>query len=102
MAEMTVSGASDDLIHVQGVEGADEFNKVSGHWVGLVEAPNGESAYLYVDYRTNVGCWTAALGLVEEDSALPEWPVRVEASEVCAYSTLTTFTVPDGTRITEV
>lgn len=102
MAEMTVSGSGDDLIHVNGVDGGDEFNKVSGHWVGLVEAPNGDSAFLYVDYRGNTGCWTAALGLIDEGETLPDWPVRVQTSETCAYSTLTTFTVPDGTRITEV
>jgi len=101
MAELTVYGSSDDLIEIGGVEGADEFNEVNGHWSGVIEAPNGDTAILYVDCRSN-GCWTAALGLYEEDYLLPDWPVTVTAGEMNTYSTFTTITVPDGTKITEI
>lgn len=101
MAELTVFGASDDLVEVSGIDGADEFSAPgNSRWTGVLEAPNGETALLYVDYRKN-GTWTAALGLFEEGYKLPSWPVKVETNELNDYSTFTTITVPDGTKITD-
>lgn len=103
MAKLTVYGASDDLVELDGIDGADEFsigNKDS--WTGVLVAPNGETALLYVDYRRN-GCWTTALGLYEEDYSLPDWPVTitVDAKNGSSYSTYMTVEVPDGTTVKE-
>jgi hypothetical protein len=102
MPELKVYGHSDDLIELDGIKGADEFSKPSGAWVGVLEAPNGDTALLYVDYRHN-GCWTASLGIYEEGYKLPEWPVTVttDAKYANEYSTLTTITVPEGTTVRE-
>lgn len=103
MATITVYGSSDDLVEIGGVEGADEFSLgIDDSWVGVIEAPNGDTALLYVDLRQN-GCWTSALGLYEEDYSLPNWPmtISVDSARGNAYSTYTTIEVPDGTTIKE-
>lgn len=101
MAEVTVYGASDDLVEIEGINGADEFN-CDGKWVGVLEAPDGGTALLYVDYRDN-GCWTVTIGRFEEEYALPAWPVVFTANDKeCKYSTYATITVPDGTTITSL
>jgi hypothetical protein len=97
MAELAVSGSSDDLAILDGIAGADEYS-CDGHWVGVIEAPNGDTALLYIDYRVG-GCWTSALGLYEEGFRLPDWPVTVTTNELNEYSTRTTITVPDGTTV---
>jgi len=102
MAVLTVFGSSDDLIELDGIEGADEFNDTSGTWTGVIEAPDGDTALLYVDYRNN-GTWTVALGLWEEDYTLPAWPVEVvSGTEFNSYTTLAKITVPDGTTVREL
>lgn len=102
MAKVTIYGASDDLIEVEGIDGADEFNDTSGHWRGLLEAPNGEAAIVYVDYRPD-GTWTVALGVFEEGILLPAWPQSFEVNPAnCEYSVTATIEVPDGTRISEI
>lgn len=53
MATLTIYGASDDLIEADGIEEADELNETSGHWQGLIEAPDGATAIAYVDHRPN-------------------------------------------------
>lgn len=101
MAKVTIFGASDDLIEIDGIDGADEFNDTSGHWRGILEAPNGETALVYVDLRRG-GTWTVALGQFEEDYALPAWPQRYETDfDLSAYSVKATIEVPDGTTIRE-
>lgn len=101
MATLTINGASDDLIEVSGIKGADEFCEVSGHWCGLIIAPDGDTAMVYVDYRPN-GCWTVTLGQYEEDYRLPDWPVKLVVDENnCTYSTTALIEVPDGTIIEE-
>lgn len=102
MATITVYGASDDLVEIEGVKGADEFYIHKENWTGVIEAPNGDTALLYVDFRDN-GCWTSSLGLYEEDYNLPNWPVKITVDPVKGnrYSTYTTIEVPDGTTIRE-
>jgi hypothetical protein len=102
MATLTVHGGSDDLAELAGIEGADEFTVPgSDTWVGVIEAPNGETALLYVDLRKN-GTWTVALGRFEEDYALPAWPVSITSNdEACRYSTYAQIEVPEGTTVRE-
>jgi len=101
MATVTVYGAGDDLVEIDGIEGADEFS-TNGHWVGVLEAPDGDTALLYVDFRDN-SCWTVTIGRYEEEYALPTWPIVLTSNDKeCKYSTFATITVPDGTKVTEV
>jgi len=101
MALLTVYGASDDLVEISGIKGADEFN-CNGSWVGVIEAPDGDTALLYVDYRNN-GCWTVTVGRFEEDYKLPTWAVVISSKdELCRYSTYAEIIVPDGTTVKEL
>lgn len=101
MPTLTVSGASDDLIEVAGIEGENEFCDASGHWQGLIEAPNGDTAVVYVDLRPGA-TWTVALGQYDEDAPLPDWPQSFRVNpENCRYSVEATFEVPYGTIIRE-
>lgn len=103
MAILNAYGHSDDLVELTGIPGADEYPISKNKWVGVIEAPNGDTALLYVDYRSN-GCWTVTLGLYEEDYSLPDWPVTVtvDPDKANRYSTYFTVEVPDGTTITPV
>lgn len=96
---VTIYGASDDLVEIEGsIVGADEYSS-DGHWVGVMEAPDGGTAYVYVDYRDN-GTWTVALGQYEEEFNLPPWPATPFVDPArCAYSTALSIEVPDGTTI---
>lgn len=106
MSYVTVQiyGASDDLVEIEGdVEGADEYNAYDEGFQGVIEAPDGGTAILYVEYRDN-GCWTATLGRYEEGYAIPsEWGVELSTnSELCAYSTVLTLTLPAGSTIRRI
>ena len=99
---LTIFGSSDDLIEVGGIEGADEFSKPNGSWIGVIEAPDGDTALVFVDYRPN-GTWTVALAQYEEDYKLPAWPQSFEVDEeLCRYSVKATIIVPEGTTIREI
>jgi len=99
MATETVMiyGASDDLVEVEGkIKGADEYSYNDGTWEGVLEAPNGESALVFVDFRSN-GFWTVSLTPYEEGFEL-SWPVEYSVIEAnCRYSITATVEVPEGT-----
>jgi len=99
MPTVTIYGASDDLVEIEGdIEGCDEYS-ADGFWVGVIEAPDGGTANVYVDYRHN-GCWTVSLGQYEEDYGMPPWPIEYRVDpDKCAYSTLCAVTVPEGSII---
>jgi hypothetical protein len=101
MATLLVHGHSDDLVALHGIQGADEYTANSGDtWTGLLEAPNGETALLYVDYRKN-GTWTVSLGLWDEDYTLPAWPMKLGSGDFNGYTVDAELTVPDGTTVKE-
>lgn len=98
MPHVTVYGASDDLVEIDGCEGADEFSHLSSTpWVGDLTAPNGESMRISVHYD---GCWHTAVGQAGEDTPFPTWPVTITQHPNVPYSTLTTIEVPEGTTLT--
>lgn len=94
MNRIKIYGASDDLIEVEGCEGADEFN---GNWNGTLagrldfKAPSG-SMRVYCLYD---GCWHFSVGQVSEDDKLPAWPVDIRQES--AYSTLLEIIAPPDT-----
>lgn len=100
--EIKIYGASDDLVEVEGCEGADEFNTYEGGkvmWRGDLFAPNGEQMRAYALYD---GCWHVAVGQVDERVPFPSWPVRHEQSDVVKYSTAVVIDAPDGTVLENV
>jgi len=92
-----IYGASDDLVEVEGkIDGADEFSYSNGTWKGVLEAPTGETALVFVDYRDN-GFWTVILTPFEEDYEF-DWPVKYAVVDAnCRYSITATVEVPEGT-----
>ena len=94
---ITISGASDDLIEIDGCEDADEFcNPQSGtvKLAGNFVAPDGSGVRLYALYD---GTWSFALGLMDEDHQWAGWPVTVEQGDR-DYNTLVRLEAPAGTR----
>lgn len=94
---VTIYGASDDLVEVEGrIEGADEYSYSDVTWKGVLEAPNGETALVFVDYRDN-GFWTVNLTPFEEGYRF-DWPVSYAVIDAnCKYSLTATVEVPEGT-----
>lgn len=96
MKTFTIYGASDDLIEIGGVPGADEFYAQQ-----LRGCPVMGSFVLGGKMRVRAiydGCWSFAVGQVDEDIPLPEWPIRVSQHER-GYSTLLEIDVPDDVGI---
>jgi hypothetical protein len=99
--KITIYGASDDLVEVDGCEGADEFNE--DDWFGDLIAPDGSRMRVYVRYELS-GCWSAGVGQGDEDEQLPGWPVTITQAPAMnpanpGYSALLTVDAPEGTRL---
>lgn len=91
-----ISGASDDLVEVEGCKGADEFSyPAKGPWRGDLISPDGGQVRVHVMYD---GCWHVAVGQVDEDVALPAWPMSFH--QASSYATELRVEAPEGTRIT--
>lgn len=104
---ITIYGASDDLVEVDGCEGADEFGSygyegTAVHWRGDFIAPGGgtipEQLRVYAIYD---GCWHFSLGQVLEDVPLPPWPATFTQHER-GDSVLLSIDAPPGTRLDNV
>jgi len=102
---ITIYGASDDLVEVDGCEGAREFN--AGHWQGDL-APPGEVEQMRVHcWYDDDGCWQVGVGQVIEDNPLPPWPITITQAPAMnpanpGYSALLSIDAPEGTRLVNV
>lgn len=103
---ITIYGASDDLIEVQGCEGADEFNVYGDdgkvHWHGDFVGPDvREQVRVHAIYD---GCWHFSAGQVEEDVPLPAWPlaIRQGTKDEAEYTAVLTIDAPPGTRLLNI
>lgn len=100
---ITIYGASDDLIEVEGCDGANEFNSHERGpvmWRGDLIAPGGlEAVRVHAVFD---GCWSVAVGQVDEDVPLPEWPVAVRQHPSLPYSAAVVIDAPAGTRLDNV
>lgn len=97
---ITIYGASDDLIEVEGCDGADEFNSYERGpvmWRGDLIAPDGDAMRVHALYD---GCWSVAVGQVDEDKPLPDWDIDV--FQEGHYSTGVKIDAPQGTRLANV
>jgi hypothetical protein len=100
--KIRIYGGSDDLIEVEGCEGADEFNSYETGvlmWRGDLRAPNGEAMRAYALFD---GCWSIALGQAYEADPFPEWPVFIRQQPNTDYSTMAEIDAPDGTVLENV
>ena len=103
---ITIYGASDDLVEVDGCEGAREFN-VRDRWQGDL-APPGEVEQMRVHcWYDEDGCWQVGVGQVIEDNPLPPWPITITQAPAMnpdnpGYSALLSIDAPEGTRLVNV
>ena len=101
---ITIYGASDDLVEVEGCEGADEFTVDSrNRWQGDLVALGGtEQMRVRAEFDPDgSGCWVISLSQTDESVPFPAWGNGVEQSS-SGYSTLVSVDAPDGTRLTNV
>lgn len=100
--KIRIYGASDDLIEVEGCEGADEFNSYEDGpvmWRGDLRAPDGEAVRAHAVFD---GCWSIALGQRDEYDPFPTWPITVARHPNMTYSTMVEIDAPDGTVLENV
>lgn len=105
MTTITIYGTSDDLVEVDGCDGADEFN-TRGDWQGDLIAPDDSAMTVYARFELS-GCWSLGIGQVDEDHQLPGWPVTITQAPAMnpdnpGYSALLTIEAPDGTKLVDV
>jgi|ERR1044071_5669060 hypothetical protein len=101
---ITIYGASDDLVEVDGCEGADEFN--ADDWSADLIAPDGGHMRVYCRFELT-GCWSVGVGQPDEDYQLPGWPVTITQAPAMnpgnpGYSAKLTIDAPAGTRLANV
>lgn len=102
--KISIYGASDDLVEVQGCEGADEFDTYNTNpspvaWRGDLRAPDGQAMRVEALYDD---VWRLAFGQVDEDTPLPEWPLTLRQHPEIPYSVLAVIDAPEGTALINV
>lgn len=88
-------GASDDLIEIEGVKGGNEFGifKV-GPYIAAFNLGGKMRIHSIYD-----GCWSFAVGQVDEEIPLPDWPIRIKWPGGRGYSTRLEIDVPDDVKV---
>ena len=102
---ITIYGASDDLVEVEGCEGADEF--CTDRWQGDLVAPGGTEQMRVHCWYGDDGCWQVGVGQTIEDVQLPPWPITITQAPAMnpanpGYSVLLSIGAPEGTRLVNV
>jgi hypothetical protein len=95
---LTIYGASDDLVEVDGIERGeiDCWDRRVDFEIGTVDG-GGYRVGMWHDGRLG---WQVTLGLLATDDDVPlPWPARVELSET-GYSLAVIINCPAGTRVT--
>jgi len=105
--KITICGHSDDLVEVEGCEGADEFSPGgSARWQGDLVAPGAAEQMRVHCWFDEDGCWQVGVGQTIEDCQLPPWPLTITQQPhgrgAPGYSALLTIDAPEGTRLTNV
>lgn len=101
---ITIYGASDELVEVEGCEGADEFYTDSGgEWQADLVAPGGaEQLRVRAEFDPDgSGCWVISLSNTTEGVPFPAWGNGIEQGPT-DHTTRVLIDAPEGTRITNV
>jgi hypothetical protein len=108
---ITIYGASDDLVEVEGCIGADKFGVYGDGkllWRGDLVSPDEGKLRVHAIYD---GCWHFAVGQADEDIPIPPWPVSFtqgglapaapgdEADPYPRYSVVLRIDAPEGTQL---
>lgn len=80
MAELIISGHSDDCVDFEGVIRDEFYVDGNGEWSGWLESPDGDAVEVYVSFcKTNPKGWKVSLL-----SECP-WPVREDVRYNSGY-----------------
>jgi len=100
MSKLTIYGASDDLIEVEGVF-REEFNAYE-KWEGRVIAPNGDALTVFAEFGAR-GAYKADWTIgIQNTGTWPNWPIRFEDRPDREGDPALVLDVPDGTIVEEV
>jgi len=108
MPQITFYGSSDDLVEVNGPAWFDGAVRLGGEefdvgTVGIGDSVSIRAKFFLMDaehvkhmaiHALYDGCWSFAVGMVDDEHPLPEWPPVVQNKY--DYSTDLTITVPEG------
>ncbi|WP_280246422.1 MULTISPECIES: hypothetical protein [Nocardia] len=104
MPHYRIHGASDDLAIVETADGfsreVEEYDAYHGAAFHIVSRTSGQLR-VCLDQDAETGCWTVALGPVDETKPVPAWPIRLEPSPR-DYSPRLVVDAPDDARLHEV
>lgn len=92
LKEIIIRGYSDDIIsYCVG----DEYDEHSCYGDGKIHSTMiiGGKVKVYAIYD---GCWSFAIGQVDEEIPLPDWDFELQQSDDCEYSTQIKMLVPVG------
>ncbi len=97
-------GASDDLIEIEGVKGADEFGAYNSSSGNVVNATFILGAIAVYAIYGEGGTWAFAVGRIDEDVPLPNWPIRLRqgTEEESTYSVVLEIDVPDDVAVKRI
>lgn len=92
-------GASDDLVEVEGIPGADEFDAYESELdtINAIFDVGGEVCVLAI--YTGNGVWAFGVAQVDDENSLPDWPIRIVQSPDVPYSVRLEIDVPDGVAV---
>lgn len=100
MKTFSISGASDDLIETNGIEGCDEFNIIEEGIYQTMLTIVAASGTLDIHCIYN-GYWAFAIGSSDGDcDKQPPWPMRRIWGKYAPYSEVVEIECPDDARLT--
>lgn len=98
MSELTIYGASDDLVELEGAI-SEEFDAY-GPWSGTLTSPDGEQLTIRAEYgRAGAPAeWTLS---IENTDTYPTWPIRFGERPDREGDPAIIIDIPAGTTIKE-
>lgn len=94
MGELRFSGGSDDLVELEGLIREEYGAYEAEPAIFEVGSRAGRQLLVYAHYGKESPCWYFAVGMIDEDVRLPEWPIKIENGH--GYSTSLVIEIPEG------
>lgn len=93
--ELKIYGASDDLLEVSGLPGADEFNVYGNRYMGCLRV-KGEGIHINI-HAIYDGSWAFSINsqMGNDCDELPEWKIDREWGADTPYSETLRISCPD-------
>ncbi|MGW1740475.1 hypothetical protein ACWCPQ_16885 [Nocardia sp. NPDC001965] len=104
MPHYRIHGANDDTAIIETADGfsieVEEYDAYHGAAFHIVSRTGGHLR-VCLDQDSDTGCWSVALGPVDETKPVPAWPIHLEPSSR-DYSPRLVINAPDDARLHEV